>query len=65
MKPNKTKSYIFNIYVKTGFVYRLCPRGVMAKAMDSRIVRSEFEHQSRYYVHFGKGVNSLIILAMD
>ena len=29
-----------------------CPRGVMVKAMDCRIVVREFELQSRYYVHF-------------
>ena len=38
-----------------------CPRGVMVKAMDCRIVVSEFECQSRYYDHFrantlGKGM---------
>ena len=32
----------------------LCPRGVMVKAMDRGIVVNEFEHQSRYYVHFRK-----------
>ena len=42
-----------------------CPRGVMVKAMDCGIVVSEFELQSRYYVHFranilGKGRNPLI-----
>ena len=31
----------------------------MLKAMDSRIVVSEFEHQLRYYSHFR------ILLAMD
>ena len=41
----------------------------MAKAMDSGIVVSEFELQSRYYVHFRtntleKGMNLLILLAM-
>ena len=46
-----------------------CPRGVMVKAMDCRIVVSEFVLQSRYYVHFrantlGKGMNPLILLAM-
>ena len=46
-----------------------CPRGVMVKAMDCGIVVSEFEHQSRYYVHFrantlGKGMNPLILPAM-
>ena len=40
---------------------RGCPRGVMVKAMDCGIVLSEFELQSRYYVHFrantlGKGM---------
>ena len=46
-----------------------CPRGVMVKVMDCEIVVSEFEFQSRYYVHFrantlGKGMNSLILPAM-
>ena len=45
------------------------PRGVMVKAMDCRIVVSEFVFQSRYYVHFrantlGKGMNPLILPAM-
>ena len=39
-----------------------CPCGVMVKAMDCRIVVSEFVLQSHYYVHFqantlGKGMN--------
>ena len=43
-----------------------CPRGVMVKAMDCRIVVREFVLQSRYYVHFrantfGKGMNPLIL----
>ena len=42
-----------------------CPRGVMVKALDCRIVVSEFKLQSRYYVHFwtntlGKGMNALL-----
>ena len=46
-----------------------CPRGVMVKAMDCGIIISEFELQSRYYVHFrantlGKGMNPLILPAM-
>ena len=46
-----------------------CPRGVMVKAMDSRIVVSEFVLQSLYFVHFrantlGKGMNPLILQAM-
>ena len=45
------------------------PRGIMVKAMDCGIVVSEFEIQSRYYVHFwanilGEGVNPLILPAM-
>ena len=48
---------------------RLCPRGVMAKVMNCRIVVSEFELLSCYYVHFrtntlGKGRNPLILSAM-
>ena len=31
---------------------KACPRGVMVKAMDCRIVVSEFVLQSRYFVHF-------------
>ena len=46
-----------------------CPRGVMVKAMDFRMVVCEFKLQSRYYVHFrtntlGKGMNPLILPAM-
>ena len=38
----------------------------MVKAMDCEIVVSEFEFQSRYYVHFrantiGNGMNPLIL----
>ena len=41
----------------------------MVKAMDCEIVISEFELQSRYYMHFptntfGKGMNPLILPAM-
>ena len=48
---------------------RVCPRGVIVKAMDSGIVVSEFVLQSRYYVHFrtntiGKGTNHVILPAM-
>ena len=44
---------------------KVCPRGVMVKAMGYGIVVSEFELQSRYYVYFGtntlgKGMNPLI-----
>ena len=42
---------------------------VMVKATDSGIIESEFDLQSRYYVHFqtntvGKGINSLILPTM-
>ena len=51
------------------FSYWGCPRGVMVKAMDCRIVVSEFVFLSRYYVHFrantlAKGMNALILPAM-
>ena len=41
----------------------------MVKAMDCGIVVSEFELQSRYFVHFrantlGKGMNPIILPAM-
>ena len=50
--------------------HRVCPRGVMVKAMDCEIVVREFVLQSRYYVHFrantlGKGMNPYILPAMD
>ena len=46
-----------------------CPRGVMVKAMDCRIIVSEFVLKSCYYVHFrantlGKGIKPLILPAM-
>ena len=46
-----------------------CPRGVMVKALDSKIVVSEFVFQSHYYIHFlantlGKGMKLLILPAM-
>ena len=45
------------------------PRSVMVKAMDYKIVVSEFELQLHYYIHFqantfGKGMNPLILPAM-
>ena len=44
----------------------MAAHGVMIKAMDCRIVISEFELHSRYYIHFqtnalGKGMNSFIL----
>ena len=49
--------------------YMGCSRGVMVKAIDCGIIVSEFELQSRYYVHFrtnsfGKGKNANILRAM-
>ena len=46
-----------------------CPCDVMVKAMDCRIVVSEFVLQLRYYVHFRantlrKGMDPLILPAM-
>ena len=51
-------------------LYKVCPRGVMAKALDCGIVVSEFKLQSRYYIHFwinnlGKGMNPLIVPAVS
>ena len=45
------------------------PRNVMVKAIDCGIVITEFEFQSRRYIHFrtntlGKGMNPLILPAM-
>ena len=47
-----------------------CPRGVMVKTMDWGIIVSEFELQSRYYIHFRtntfrEGMNLLILPDMD
>ena len=47
----------------------VCPRGVIVKAMDGGIVVSEFDLQSRYYIHFrtntfGKGMNLIIFPAI-
>ena len=51
-------------------IYRGCPRDVRVKAMDCKILVSEFEPQSRNYVSFrtntlGKGMNPLILPAMS
>ena len=42
---------------------------IQVKAVDCGIIEREFEHQSRYYIHFrantlGKGMNPLILQAM-
>ena len=60
------KLKLIQFYIIPGW----CPCGVMVKAMDCRIVVSEFILQSHYYVHFqintlGKGMNPLIFPAMD
>ena len=34
-----------------------CPHRVMVKSLDRGIVVSEFELQSRYYVHFRTNIN--------
>ena len=44
-------------------------RGISIETMDCKIVVSDFELQSRYYVHFrtntlGKGMNPFILPAM-
>ena len=46
--------YIYFIYICSPTPVGLwgCPRGVMVKAMDCRIVVREFVLQSRYYIHF-------------
>ena len=48
---------------------RGCPRGVMANAIDSRIVEREFKFQSRHYVHFRtntleKGMNPFLLQSL-
>ena len=42
-----TQGHFFLFYLQRG-----CPRGVMVKALDGRIIVSEFELQLRYYIHF-------------
>ena len=46
-----------------------CPRDLLVKTLDHGIIVSEFELQTRYYVHFrtntlGKGMNPLILPVM-
>ena len=49
----KTISNIIKIKFNTMYKYRrVCPRGVMAKAMDCGIVVSEFLLLAPNYVHF-------------
>ena len=70
---HKTQTNIHTVKCLQVLLYntnsRGCPRGVMVKAVDCGIVVSEFEIQSRYYVHFrantiGIGMNPLILPAM-
>ena len=61
--------YLIRIILFTINQSGLCLHGVMFKALDFRIVVSEFELQSCYYVHFrtntfGKGMKLLILPAM-
>ena len=44
--------------------WRGCPRCVTVKAMDSGIAVSEFELQSRYYVHFRINILRNVILIL-
>ena len=53
-------SFFFFLLIK-----RECPRGVMVKALDSRIIVLDFELQSHCYVEFqtntlGTGMNPVI-----
>ena len=60
---------IQSVVLSVPYIRRVCLRSVMVKAMDCGIKVSEFELQSRYYVHFrintfGKGMNPLIFPAI-
>ena len=68
LKFKKKKTWVKNLLKIKLQISWGCPRGVVVKVMDCRIV-SEFVLQSRYYVHFqvntlGKGMNPLILPAM-
>ena len=68
MPLNQIKNQLtYLIQIIRAQIYGSWPRGVMVKAMDCKIVESEFE--SRYYVHFrtntlGKGMNPLNLSSM-
>ena len=57
-------------YLQIKLVLRIINNSIKHQsALDCRIIVSEFELHSRYYIHFwtntlGKDVNSLILLAM-
>ena len=60
---------IIHIYIYIYIYIYTSGSDVMVKAMDCKIVVSDFVLQSRYYVHFrantlGKGINPLILPAM-
>ena len=72
---NQNENYLISFITKLYSIETLIEiywgsaRGVMVKTMDCGIVVSEFELQSRYYVHFrantlGNGMNPRILLAM-
>ena len=55
--------------VLSSYLLQACPRGVVGKVMDCRLVINDFELQSRYYVHFhtntvGKGMKPFILPAI-
>ena len=63
---HKVKEFQILLFASNYSIQHYCPRGVMVKAMNCRIVVREFVLQSRYYVHFrvntlGKGINPLIL----
>ena len=64
MVNSQPYTYVYNHMYTQG-----CPRDVMVKVTDCRIVVSEFILQSDYYIHLrantlGKGMNILILPAM-
>ena len=63
LHPMSSQSWSMHIFA------RVCPRGVMVKAMDCGIEVSEIELHLHNYVHFwtntlGKGINPRILPAM-
>ena len=46
------KLFFFNLFLLRSYMFWGVPRGVMVKAMDCRIVVSEFVLQSRNCIHF-------------
>ena len=67
LPKTKKESFQKNIHIiNTISVYwSWSPQGVVSNVLDCNIVRREFEHQLRYYVHFrtktfGKDINPFI-----